>query len=513
MILLRPFEKGRSAILLPQLEGTIGIPVPRSSWLADRVGTMLPLLLFPAFADDPLCDAVRPRFVEEKVEMARVLFEEGGALAGAPALAEVREAFGCVGAPIPADVLGTYAWLEAEQAILTYRPHAAWPWLHLARDLGTEPPTHLQRAHPLQSWLTEVPATPESDGPEATVGSTAGRRAIRVFVDGSELQVPRVRERTPHFVQVFEGGELVDTYWQQGDRFHGRWLRPAHAMPAVPKRTDTEAYWSSWLAANPTSKWRTYALEKLDALRFYDALEDGGAGLEAYLTDDPGANRALAAELIEPMELDRAVLSGSRTALVAFLEAHPEGRYRGDARRALDALDWEVATEQDTSEAYALYLTRHPAGTWGSIARDRLAARWLRDLERLDDIAARDALLARFPHTVEATRARALRDGIRVQQLLVSGAQNEELVLAGRAAGLRVERALDRERGGLPAGTAQVHTEVVLGAEGWVARAELWLPGGRAPVRVWTVESLDEEALPGLVAGAVDDLQTWVAAP
>ncbi|MCB9669206.1 MAG: hypothetical protein H6734_07035 [Alphaproteobacteria bacterium] len=467
-----------------------------------------------ALAEDP-CEPVRPRALADDVDRAAEAFAAGGLVEGELALAAVRRDLACLAAPVDPAVLGAVAWLEAEEAALHHDADAAWPWVFLARDLRVDPPPHLQRAHPLQSALAYLPDAPPIGG-NGEAFAEPGR--TRIVVDGQHLELPRVREGIPHLVQVFDGRDPVVSWWQHGARFPGDRIALRVELPAGKSKEGSAAYWESWLREHPDSRWRGYALDQLDDVRFREALASGGAGLEAYLDGDPRHHRDAALGLLEPMDFARAVLDGSRASLSGFLEAHPDGRYTGEARDALDALDWELATEQDTATGYARYLERQPRGRWAPEAHQRLASRRLAVAAARDDRQALAELTVDHPGTVQGARARALAQGVRIQALVVAGDTNEPIVQEARQLGLRVERAVDAADPGRttvddPAGTGRVWSRVAEVDGVTYARGELWLPGSRAPVFTWRASGIDDVSAREALAAGMVDLETWVGAP
>jgi hypothetical protein len=458
---------------------------------------------------EPCAESVRLRTFESHLADAQEAFAAARVVPGEFALADAREALSCLGTPVPPASLGVYAWLEAEASVWAHQVESAWPWVRLARDLGVASPAHLAAPHPIQRWITTLPPAPPLAGPEALLE----RPGHRTFVDGQVLDAPRVRTETPHFVQVFAGRELVEAGWQRGARFEGRWLTSLTAVPEPESRRAEASYWESWIAANPTSQWVPYAEEQLDAIRLRDARQDGGAGLEAYLDADPGAGRAAARSLLEPMAFDRAAVSGSRRALEAFLESYPGGRFTGDARRLLDRMDWEAATEQDTASAYDTYLARQPAGRSATEARRRLADRLVQRALHDGDPQALAAVEARFPWSLAGARAGAKARGTKLVAMVLAGDPNEELVMVLREHGLRVDRRPRARIGGsegLPAQTGLVFTAVEEAGAGFHGRGELWLPGARAPVAVWRVVGTDPDAVRDLLVREAPDLAEWI---
>lgn len=471
---------------------------------------MLWMTLALAMDEPRACEPVRMRTLAAAVEDARVAFAALEIVEGQARLADARAHVLCLNAPMPPEMLGEFAWLEAESAIWSHEVESAWPWVRLATDLQVTPPAHLGGRHPMQRWLTSMPSAPEIAGPTARLD---GGKGHRVVVDGQLLDPPRVRTQTPHLVQLFEGRDLVEAWWQQGNQFRGTLLVPLVEPPTAVAKGGTVAYWEQWLVQNPSSQWVEYAREQLDGLKLAAAVDGGGAGLEAYLADAPGAGQTVAKVLLEPMDFDRASVSGSRRALESFIAAHPGGRFVGDAERLLEALDWELTTEQDTAGAYEGYLAAHPDGRSALEARRRLAARLVTRAQRAGDDVALAQVEVRFPWSIAGARAGALARGDRMVNVVLGGDSNEELVTALRSKGLVVERAPREPFGrgtGLEARTGMVWSEVA-DVDGWYhARAELWMVDGRAPVATWRVQATDEESARSLLAAEMPPIDDWI---
>lgn len=461
------------------------------------------VLSIAALAAEPLCEPLRLRSLQESVEALDASLAEHGPLVDVADLERVRTAATCLQDPIEPALLGHLAWLEAEHALVRHRLHEAVPWVGLARSLGVRPPERLV--------VPPLPSAPpdEERALAGRVPLSTGRAGTVLMLDGEVLSEPTTGTGMPHLVQRFVRGEPTEGVWQTGARFPGTWLRPESDPPERPRRRADPAYWERWLLENPTSKWRDYAASKLDAIRFYEALAGGGAGLEAYLSR-PGQSGPLARALLEPLELDAARLEGTRGALLGFLDAHPDGRFSGEAEQALDELDWRIANEQDTVAAYDTYLEVHPEGEHAGTARERLAERLSWWVERRRDQDALERLRAESPGAIPTARAEAELSGVKIQALRLTGTLDEAIALVARGLGLRLERLPDASPNDPPAGTGALHVRLGQLGEGWVARAELWLPGGRAPVAVWTEHGYDDRAVLEALAGGADELERWV---
>ncbi len=448
----------------------------------------------------PMCEPPRPRALRLHVRQLVEQFEAGDRSGMERSAEALRRMLPCLDRPVTPDLIGMLAWIEVARALERYRPREAWSWGRLASDLGVESPL------PLDVGRMESEGMLRMDEAALPWSFTEG---LRVYVDGVRVTEPRAREGVLHFVQVFDGRELVEARWQYGARFSGRWLAFGEAFPRLPRRAGTEAFWTTWLAENPSSPWRSYAEEQLDTLRFVQALEAGGAGLESYLERGGTHFASLARQLLEPMELDRARMKEAREDLAAIAERRPPGRYARDAEAALDALDWELATEQDTASAYATYLERQPLGRWAIEAAHRHAARALVRAERLGEMEPLREVVERLPGTVEAEQARALLEGMTLAGVRVEGDAVEPFVMRARALGLRVERGLRGDARSTGLGALRVRIDA--GAAGVSGVVELWLPDGRAPLERWQVEALDEPTVTeGLLEG-MRAVERWVS--
>lgn len=93
-------------------------------------------------------------------------------------------------------------------------------------------------------------------------------------------------------------------------------------------------------------------------------------------------------------------------AYAAYLEAYPDGVNAEEARGLLDSLDWDLATDADSSVAYEDYLAKHPDGTHAGEARSNAESAALREAERAGDRAALEGFVARYPEGALADKAR-----------------------------------------------------------------------------------------------------------
>ncbi len=92
--------------------------------------------------------------------------------------------------------------------------------------------------------------------------------------------------------------------------------------------------------------------------------------LQTYLNnhlDAPASHRdsiVLRLQLLKNIDKDwtNALVSGSRTALAAYLAKHPNSEYSIEAKHKIDSIDWEDAFNENTVDAMQLYLTRHANG-------------------------------------------------------------------------------------------------------------------------------------------------------
>jgi len=98
--------------------------------------------------------------------------------------------------------------------------------------------------------------------------------------------------------------------------------------------------------------------------------------------------------------------SNTPEAYRTYLEKYPDGVNAEEARGLLDSLDWDIATDADSSAAYELYLTQHPEGSHAEEASANAASAALREAEQVGDEAALEAFVARYPEGALADKAR-----------------------------------------------------------------------------------------------------------
>lgn len=92
--------------------------------------------------------------------------------------------------------------------------------------------------------------------------------------------------------------------------------------------------------------------------------------LQSYLDQNPDAPKAhrdsVLARIKFLQEIDKdwtdVVASGSKTVLLDYLEKNPKSSHRDLAFKMIDSIDWEIATKENTVEAYDTYAKEHPQG-------------------------------------------------------------------------------------------------------------------------------------------------------
>ena len=57
-----------------------------------------------------------------------------------------------------------------------------------------------------------------------------------------------------------------------------------------------------------------------------------------------------------------ALVSGSKSALMEYLDKHPDSQRKGEALHKIDSIDWATANSANTTEAYQAYMDEHPTG-------------------------------------------------------------------------------------------------------------------------------------------------------
>lgn len=72
----------------------------------------------------------------------------------------------------------------------------------------------------------------------------------------------------------------------------------------------------------------------------------------------------------EDNDWTNAVVSGSRNALMDYINNHPDSPHKGEALNKIDSIDFTIANRVKTIESYSTYLTQHPDGKYASQAQD-----------------------------------------------------------------------------------------------------------------------------------------------
>lgn len=93
--------------------------------------------------------------------------------------------------------------------------------------------------------------------------------------------------------------------------------------------------------------------------------------LQAYLDnfkEAPEAHRdSITAHLQRIIQQDRdwtnAIVSGSKAALTAYIDAYPDSQHKQEALDRIDSIDWEQCSKINTIDAYQLYLDEHSDGS------------------------------------------------------------------------------------------------------------------------------------------------------
>ncbi len=489
-----------------------------------------------AFAQEELCSPVDAANLAGQLDLATGALKRFDLSRARSELEIAREKARCLQEPIGSAQLVRLAWLQAELGVFEQDLEEVWRWVRLARDTdpGAAFPDHVAADHPLRRYMPEQPEPPPIEGPERTIDHP---RRGGVYMDGKRLESPRARRATPHLVQVFQGKERVEAWWQSGPVFHPSILERVEAESTAaardgepseeeqvgpkrwkPARKNTIEAWEDWIADNPDSEWVAEARIRLDRRRFELAREAGEAALKAYLADDPGASASVARAEVERIHFEAAKAADTRQAWSIFLAAFPNGVYASEAERAFDALSWVRFEEQDTEQAYARYLTQHPDGAHRAVARERMMERAFEAAVASNDDRKLRAYLERYPGSSHTPRVRAVLAGTRLDavQIAIDGLRGEDDALESALreklvpAGVRVERVPFPEtvdNSLLPAGNGLLWVDVARLTDGRLeAEAALWAPVGAGPLARWTAESPDLEGLVDVVVEGLPDV-------
>ena len=81
------------------------------------------------------------------------------------------------------------------------------------------------------------------------------------------------------------------------------------------------------------------------------------------------------------MEWTNAVVSGSKDALLKYMEQYPNSPHKQEAQEKIDSIDWNVAKNADNADAYQLYLDQHSDGSHIEEAENALKKVKGRDLQ------------------------------------------------------------------------------------------------------------------------------------
>lgn len=104
--------------------------------------------------------------------------------------------------------------------------------------------------------------------------------------------------------------------------------------------------------------------------------------LQSYLDAYADANQAhrdsiqshLQRLQLADSEWTNAVVSGSKSALEAYMAKYPNSAHAMDANRKIDSIDWNAAVADDTENGYQGYLDNHPNGAYIDDANDAMQA-------------------------------------------------------------------------------------------------------------------------------------------
>lgn len=481
------------------------------------------LLSNTVFAQVELCELRSPASVGQQLDLAREALENVDLVRARSELEVSRDAARCLSEPISPELISRIAWLHAEFGLFDQDLDGMFRWVRLAKDAAPDvpPPEHIGIDHPLTRYLPEMPDAPPIEGPE---GILVQPKKGGIYMDGERLEVPQARRETPHLVQIFEGKELLDSWWQSGPRFKPEYIAIGEPPPPPvvgpknwkPEKKNTIESWEAWIAKNTASEWVDEARNRLDQVRFENAEAAGEAGLQAYLADDPGPRKLQARAAIEKIRFDRADAEGTRQAWSIFLAENPRGFYAADAEAKLDELSWKKFSDEDTEEAYARYLTQHKDGAHRDLARDLMVDRAFDRAMESGKEADLRAFRDRFPTSKHIPRVLALLSGTRFDaiQLCIGGEGDLDAVETALRekldpAGVRVERVdyVDRVRNAqIPAGNGLVWVRVEPSGSGFAAEAAFWAPVGTSALEAWRADGRDAAGLAAAVAKGLPDI-------
>ena len=130
-----------------------------------------------------------------------------------------------------------------------------------------------------------------------------------------------------------------------------------------------------WMARSSES-------DKENAAYEYAMTSDNAQVLQDYLanyTDAPEEHRdSIEAHLAmlqrADMEWTNAVVSGSKSALQQYIDAHPDSPFKAIALHKIDSIDWAAACETNTVEAMESYIDMHQDGDYVEEASNKLKA-------------------------------------------------------------------------------------------------------------------------------------------
>ncbi len=65
---------------------------------------------------------------------------------------------------------------------------------------------------------------------------------------------------------------------------------------------------------------------------------------------------------MQDQDWTNAVISGTKSALNAYIKNHPDSPHREEALSKIDSIDWEQSSNINTSDSYQMYIDAHPDG-------------------------------------------------------------------------------------------------------------------------------------------------------
>lgn len=98
--------------------------------------------------------------------------------------------------------------------------------------------------------------------------------------------------------------------------------------------------------------------------------------LDTYVDADPAHRDSIQSHLarlqMADTEWTNAVVSGSKSALEAYMAKYPNSAHTAEANQKIDSIDWGAAMADDTENGYQAYINNHPNGNYIDDANDAM---------------------------------------------------------------------------------------------------------------------------------------------